>query len=65
MTPQRSVSVLTLEAARMNLHRLVGPADQMRRTISTIDGGPAAVLMSFRELEGLEETREIMSDPQL
>jgi antitoxin YefM len=40
-------------------------ARQQERVVVTRNGEPAAVLVSPDDLEGLEETLEIMSDPEL
>jgi prevent-host-death family protein len=40
-------------------------ARQHERVVVTRNGHPAAVLISLDDLEGLEETLAILSDPQL
>jgi len=39
-------------------------AEYMKRFIISVSGKPKAVLISAEELESLEETAEILSDPQ-
>jgi prevent-host-death family protein len=57
---------LSLTEAKAKLSELVGDvADQQERVIVTRNGRPAAVLISPDDLESLEETLAVLSDPEL
>ena len=57
---------LTITKARQELPSLVDRANKrMDEYIITVNGSPAAVLMSIDELESLKETLGIMSDKKL
>ncbi len=57
---------VTTTRARKNLSSLVQNAKKrMDEYIITVNGLPAAVLMSIDEYESWQETNEIMSDPGL
>ena len=57
---------LPISEARQNLTTLVNRADKLLdEYIITVNGKPAAVLMSAAEYESLKETEEIMFDPGL
>lgn len=57
---------ITATAARKNFFSLIETANKSGKPISITHGGiPKAVLMSQDEFDGLIETLEIMSDPQL
>ena len=59
-------NVVPISEARSKLPKLVELADSvMRRTLITVKGKTKAVLMSASELEGLEATLEILSDPEV
>jgi len=60
------VKVLPISKARENLTTLVDRASRlMDEYIITVNGTPAAVLMSPQAYESIRETEEIMADPQL
>ena len=57
---------LPITKARQQLPTLVANANKkMDEYIITVNGVPAAVLMSIAEYESWQETNEIMSDPKL
>ena len=57
---------LTITKARQELPSLVDRANKrMDEYIITVNGSPAAVLMSIDELESLKETLGIISDKKL
>jgi antitoxin YefM len=57
---------LPLSSVKAHLSELVDRVeDQHDRVVVTRNGKPAAVLISHDDLEGLEETLAIMSDPAL
>jgi antitoxin YefM len=57
---------LPLSSVKAHLSELVDRVeDQHDRIVLTRNGKPAAVLISHEDLQGLEETLEIMSDPAL
>lgn len=57
---------LPITEARENLTTLVSRADKLLdEYIITVNGKPAAVLMSAAEYESWKETNEILSDPGL
>ncbi len=60
------IKTLPITQARTELPTLVDKANKLLdEYIITVNGKPAAVLMSIDELESLRETWEIMSDPEL
>lgn len=60
------MKTIPLSEAKARLSRLVDDvARRDERVLITRNGRAAAVLMSADELEGLEETLAIMSDPDL
>lgn len=57
---------LPITEARQNLTTLVNRADKLLdEYIITVNGKPAAVLMSAKEYDSWQETNEILSDPGL
>lgn len=59
-------SALTASDARTNFYDLAEQVSEFsRRFTVTLRGKPAVVIMSLDELESIEETLEIMSDPEL
>lgn len=57
---------LPVTEARKNLTTLVDRANRLLdEYIITVNGKPAAVIMSAREYESWKETNEILSDPGL
>jgi antitoxin YefM len=57
---------LPLTEVKAKLSELVGDvADQQDRIVVTRNGRPAAVLISPDDLDSLEETVAILSDPEL
>ncbi|MGH2902967.1 MAG: type II toxin-antitoxin system Phd/YefM family antitoxin [Solirubrobacteraceae bacterium] len=57
---------LSLSSVKAHLSELVDRVeDQHDRVVVTRNGKPAAVLVSHDDLESLEETLAIMSDPAL
>ncbi|MBI2086165.1 type II toxin-antitoxin system Phd/YefM family antitoxin [Candidatus Daviesbacteria bacterium] len=60
------IKTLPITKARENLTTLVDKANKLLdEYIITVNGSPAAVLMSAAEYESWKETMEIMSDPEL
>ena len=58
--------VLSLAAVKARFSELVDRvARQQERIVVTRNGQPAAVLVSPDDLEGLEETLAVLSDPDL
>lgn len=57
---------IPLSSAKAHLSKLVDRVEgQHDRVVVTRNGRPAAVLVSYDDLESLEETLAIMSDPTL
>jgi len=57
---------LPITKARENLTKLVENAQKkLHEYVITVNGSPAAILMSIDEFESLKETLEIMSDKKL
>lgn len=57
---------IPLSSAKAHLSKLVDRVEgQHDRVVVTRNGKPAAVLVSYDDLESLEETLAIMSDPTL
>lgn len=57
---------LPITEARQDLATLVDRAKRMLdEYVITVNGKPAAVIMSAREYEGWKETNEILADKQL
>lgn len=57
---------LPITEARINLTTLINRANkQLDEYIITVNGKPAAVIMSAREYEGWKETNEILADKKL
>lgn len=57
---------LPITKAREDLTKLVNNASKrLDEYVITVNGSPAAVLISAVEYESWKETNEIMSDPQL
>lgn len=58
--------ILPVTEARKNLTTLVDRAKRLLdEYIITVNGKPAAVLMSVAEYESWKETNEILADPEL
>lgn len=59
-------SLLPISDARAKLTELVTKVNKnLQRITITVNGSPKAVLLSNEELESLEETLEILSNPKL
>jgi len=59
------MDTIAISDARNNLPKLIDDvAEYMKRFVISVSGKPKAVLISAEELESLEETAEILSDPQ-
>lgn len=57
---------LPITEARQKLPTLIDRASKMLDDyVVTVNGRPAAVIMSVREYEGLTETQEILADKKL
>lgn len=57
-------TILPLAEVRSRLSPLVGSVELTHeRIVITKNGKPAAVLISYEDLESLEETLEILADP--
>lgn len=60
------IKTLPITEARINLPTLVDNAkNKLDEYVITVNGKPAAILISNDEYESLKETLEIMSDPEL
>lgn len=60
------IKTLPITEARENLTTLVDKADkQLNEYVITVNGRPAAVLMSAAEYEGRKETDDILADKEL
>jgi antitoxin YefM len=60
------MTTTSLADAKNRLSELVASAQKTHeRTIITKNGKPAAMLISVEDWEGMEETLEILSDPEL
>lgn len=60
------IKTLPITEARANLTTLVNRVNKnLDEYIVTVNGKPAAVIMSAREYESWKETNEILSDPGL
>ena len=60
------IHTLPITKAREDLTTLVNNANKrLDEYVITVNGSPAAVLMSVEEYESLKETLDIMSDPKL
>jgi len=58
------MTVTSLSDAKRDLSDLVKAAQTHQRTTITKNGKPAAVLMSVEDLESLDATLELLSDPE-
>jgi len=59
------MTVLPLGEVKSHLSELVGRAhDHLERVTATVHGRPSAVLVAPEDLERLEETLEILRDPE-
>ena len=57
-------STLTISQARSDLPKLIEQVNQyLQRVTITVHGQPKAAVISFDELEALEETAEILNIP--
>jgi antitoxin YefM len=55
---------LALAEVRANLPEMIGRAvDHHERIVITVHGKPAAVLLGVHDFESMQETLEIMSEP--
>lgn len=60
------IKTLPITEARENLTTLVNKASKLLdEFVITVNGKPAAVLMSAREYDGWRETNEILADKKL
>jgi len=60
------MKTLSITKAREDLTTLVDNAHKkLDEYVITVNGSPAAVLMSAQEFDSWKETTEIMSDPEL
>ncbi len=60
-----TMSTLPLAEAKAHLSELVGRvATQHERVVVTVHGRPSAVLLAVEDLEALEETLDVLSDPE-
>jgi antitoxin YefM len=60
------MTTLPLSAAKAQLARLLTEVDDLgERVVITRSGRPVGVLLSVDEYEGLMETLDILSDPEL
>lgn len=60
------IQTLPITKAREELTNLVDNAKrQLHEYIITVNGSPAAVIVSAKEYESWKETNEILADPQL
>ena len=60
------VHTLPITKVREDLPNLVDRAkNRLDEYIITVNGSPAAILMSFDEYESWKETNEILADPEL
>ncbi len=60
------IKTLPITQARAEFTTLVDKAkNNLDEYVITVNGSPAAVLLSAASYDGLKETLEIMSDPQL
>ena len=58
------MDILPISKVRQNLHDLIDEVSEYgKRIIISVSGKPKAVVLSFEELESLEETSEILSEP--
>lgn len=58
--------ILPLSAVKARLSEIVDRVEgEHDRVVVTRNGRPAAVLISHEDLEGLEETLAVLSDPEL
>lgn len=58
------MDTIAISDARSNLPTIISEANQfLKRFAVTVGGKAKAVIMSFDELESLEETAEIMATP--
>jgi antitoxin YefM len=65
-TIQVTMETLPLATVKARLSELVDRVEQQdERILVTRNGRPAAVLISADDLESLEETLAVMSDPEL
>jgi prevent-host-death family protein len=59
-----AVSIEPLRTVRDNLSDFVDRAErEHERTVITRNGRPAAVVIGYEDLESMEETLDILSDP--
>lgn len=57
--------ILSITKAREDLPSLVNQAkNDLDEYVITVNGSPAAILLSFDEYESWRETMEILSDPE-
>ncbi len=59
-----NMDILPISKVRQNLPDLVDEVSEFgKRVVISVSGKPKAVVLSFDELESLEETAEILSEP--
>lgn len=60
-----TMDTVAISDLRANLPALINQtSEKLKRLVVTVAGKPKAVILSFDELESLEETAEIMAMPQ-
>jgi antitoxin YefM len=58
------MNTIAISQFRNNLPKLIDDVNNyMKRIVISVSGQPKAVVLSFDELESLEETAEILSSP--
>ena len=58
------MDTISISDARANLKKLINEVSQeSERIIISVNGKPKAVVLSFEELEALEETAEVLGIP--
>lgn len=58
-------TLISLADARANLSEMIGRAeDHHERIVITVRGKPAAVLLGMYDYESIQETLDLLSDPQ-
>lgn len=58
------MDILSISKVRQNLPDLIDEVSKYgKRVVISVSGKPKAVVLSFEELESLEETAEILSEP--
>lgn len=58
------MDIIPISKVRKNLPDLIDEVSEYgKRVVISVSGKPKAVVLSFEELESLEETAEILSEP--